>query len=169
LLKLAVTDELTGLYNRRALNERLDEAMRLANRHDWPLSLLLIDADRFKSFNDTFGHPEGDQVLRTLADCLRQLVRATDVCARMGGEEFAVILPNTPSEGAIIIADRFREALGKASWVKRPMTVSIGVTTRADAAKEYPFDLITRADPALYLAKAEGRDCTRHSDHLPLV
>jgi diguanylate cyclase (GGDEF)-like protein len=169
LLKLAITDELTGLYNRRALNERLDEAMRLANRHDWPLSLLLIDADHFKSFNDTYGHPEGDQVLKTLADCLRQLFRNTDIPARMGGEEFAVILPNTPAEGAMIIADRFREALRNASWKKRPVTVSIGVTTRTLAAKEYPFDLITRADRALYLAKADGRNCVRHSDQLPPV
>lgn len=169
LLKLANTDELTGLYNRRALNERLDESMRLANRHDWPLSLLLIDVDHFKSFNDTFGHPEGDQVLKSLADCARQLFRTTDVCARMGGEEFAVILPNTPPEGAIIIADRFRDALRAASWVKRPITVSVGVTTRTAAAKEYPFDLITRADRALYLAKADGRNCTRHSAQLPHV
>ena len=169
LLKLAITDELTGLYNRRALNERLDEAMRLANRHDWPLSLLLIDADHFKSFNDTYGHPEGDQVLKTLADCLRQIFRNTDIPARMGGEEFAVILPNTPAEGAMIIADRFREALRNAPWKKRPVTVSIGVTTRTVAAKEYPFDLITRADRALYLAKSDGRNRARHSDQLPPV
>jgi diguanylate cyclase (GGDEF)-like protein len=169
LLKLSITDELTGLYNRRALNERLDEAMRLSNRHDWPLSLLLIDADHFKSFNDSYGHPEGDQVLRTLAQTALQLFRNTDVCARMGGEEFAVILPNTPSEGAMRIANRFRETLSQASWNYRPVTVSIGVTTRTLAAKEYPFDLITRADRALYLAKADGRDCVRHSDQLPPV
>jgi diguanylate cyclase (GGDEF)-like protein len=168
LLKLSITDELTGLYNRRALNERLDEAMRLSNRHDWPLSLLLIDADHFKSFNDTFGHPEGDQVLRTLAQCATQLFRNTDICARMGGEEFAIILPNTPSEGAMRIANRFRDALRRASWLKRPVTVSIGVATRGPV-KEYPFDLITRADRALYLAKADGRDCVRHSDQLPPV
>jgi diguanylate cyclase (GGDEF)-like protein len=169
LLKLAITDELTGLFNRRAFNERLDEAIRLSNRHDWPLSLLLIDADNFKSFNDTFGHPEGDLVLKTLADCVRQLFRNTDVCARIGGEEFAIILPNTPAEGATTIADRFRETLRNAPWTNRPMTVSIGVATRAPAEKACAFDLITRADRALYLAKADGRNCTRHSTQLPPV
>jgi diguanylate cyclase (GGDEF)-like protein len=169
LLKLSITDELTGLYNRRAFNERLDEAMRLSNRHDFPLSLLLIDADHFKSFNDTFGHPEGDQVLRTLSACATKLFRVTDVCARIGGEEFAIILPNTPSEGALTIADRFRESLSQARWTKRPVTVSIGVATRIASQQEYPFDLITRADRALYLAKADGRNCTRHSDQLPPI
>lgn len=169
LLKLSITDELTGLFNRRALNERLEEAMRLSNRHGFPLSLLLIDVDHFKSFNDTFGHQVGDQVLKTLAECLKQLFRNTDIPARMGGEEFAVILPNTASEGAITIADRFRDVLRKARWPKRPVTVSIGVATRAGAEKEYAFDLITRADRALYLAKSDGRDCVRHSDQLPQV
>jgi diguanylate cyclase (GGDEF)-like protein len=166
LLKLSNTDELTGLFNRRAFNERLDEAMRLSNRHKWPLSLLLIDADHFKSFNDTFGHPEGDHVLKTVADCARQLFRDTDVCARIGGEEFAIVLPNTTSEGAITIAGRFRDTLRKAYWPKREVTVSIGVATRAGVEKADAFDLITRADRALYLAKGDGRDCTRHSDQL---
>jgi|HubBroStandDraft_5_1064220.scaffolds.fasta_scaffold22138_4 diguanylate cyclase (GGDEF)-like protein len=165
LLKLSITDELTGLYNRRAFNERLDEAVRLSNRHDWPLSLLLIDADHFKSFNDNFGHPEGDQVLRTLAECAKRLFRTTDFCARIGGEEFAIILPNTSSEGAVIIANRFRDVLRRAAWKRREVTASIGIATRGPE-REGVFDLISRADRALYLAKSDGRNCVRHSDQL---
>ncbi|HEY0704800.1 MAG TPA: diguanylate cyclase [Candidatus Acidoferrales bacterium] len=164
---LAVTDELTGLRNRRAFQERLEEDFGLARRHKWPLGLLLMDVDKFKQFNDTFGHLAGDEVLKRVARALRDNVRATDFVCRFGGEEFAVLLPNTGLDGCILLAENLRKAVEESAWDLRSVTISIGVAGLWSACGD-PTALIQHADTALYRAKAEGRNRSVASDAVPV-
>ena len=161
LERLATTDGLTGLLNHRAFQERLGQEFRRAGRYSTPLSLLILDVDKFKQFNDTFGHPAGDMVLKAVAEVLRVGARETDVVARYGGEEFVVILPLTDAAGAHIVAERIRAAVETAAWNRRPVTVSIGVCTAALHIGD-PAALIACADGALYQSKAEGRNRVTH-------
>ncbi|BDI30053.1 hypothetical protein CCAX7_21040 [Capsulimonas corticalis] len=157
LQALATTDGLTGIYNHRAFQERLTVEVQRAHRYNTELSLVLLDVDHFKSYNDTFGHPAGDRVLARVAGSLMGSVRVMDFVARYGGEEFAVILPETGGMGARLAAERFRAALTAQPWPKRPVTASYGVgrlQPGMDAA-----ELIASADRALYGAKKAGRDC----------
>lgn len=153
----AVTDGLTGLNNRRALNDQLAEEYNRAVRYGSPLSVILMDVDFFKLFNDTFGHPAGDEVLKTVASTLQITVRTTDFVARYGGEEFAVILPDTDHGGAMVLAERLRRAVAEAAWDKRPVTVSVGVSTLTTATAD-TATLIREADEALYQSKQAGRN-----------
>ncbi|NML44614.1 diguanylate cyclase [Ramlibacter sp. G-1-2-2] len=161
---LALTDPLTGAANRRAFDQGLQAEWRRCQRDGKPLVLLLFDIDFFKRLNDEHGHPAGDEALRRLAACLRGRARRPgDLAARFGGEEFAVILPATPGEGAVQIANHVREDF-VASFADRPeqaRTVSVGVAVApADAGSA--AQLLQRADDALYRAKAQGRDrCVR--------
>ena len=162
---LATTDGLTGLMNRRAFDQALDTELARSTRLKTPISLLLVDIDRFKAFNDHYGHPAGDQCLRVVSQCLRQtLKRPTDIVARYGGEEFVVILPETTEDGAFFIAEAFRTALRDLALPhdgseKRVVTASVGVASYAAGERLRPSaDLIARADEALYLAKSAGRD-----------
>jgi diguanylate cyclase (GGDEF)-like protein len=156
----SVTDMLTGLYNRRAFAQQLGQALANGARQDRSVSLLLIDIDYFKPYNDTFGHLAGDDALREVAEILRNTARATDIPARYGGEEFAVVLPDTDAEGAMVLADRFREAVEAAAWSRRAVTISVGVTTRTgDECRCSAETLVSDADAALYQAKARGRNC----------
>lgn len=164
--QLAITDGLTGVYNRRYFQRQLESEFRRAPRFGYPIALILLDCDYFKRFNDTHGHLLGDQVLRSLAQVLRETVRETDVVARYGGEEFAVILPETNAEQAVEVADRIRQNVARRPFWGRgqtpvAVTVSIGVASRL-AADTKPEDLIDLADSALYQAKETGRDriCT---------
>ncbi len=157
LAELASRDELTQLRNRRAFEERLDDEIRRSRRHGHPVSLILLDIDHFKSFNDTFGHPRGDEVLRAVGRCLRHSMRATDFPARYGGEEFAVILPNTDSAGAVQAAEHLRAAIVGTEWEDRPVTASFGVATLSTAV-DTPQALIDQADRALYSSKQRGRN-----------
>jgi diguanylate cyclase (GGDEF)-like protein len=155
---LAATDGLTELKNHRAFQERLEmEALR-TERYGAPLSLLLLDIDRFKEYNDTFGHPAGDQALKEVAGKLAAFIRDTDFAARYGGEEFAIILPETENIGALALAERVRVAVSEIVNVLRPLTVSIGVATWSANARDR-LSLITRADRALYAAKHAGGNC----------
>jgi len=153
----SATDVLTGLMNRRAFDQRLEEEFNRAVRYKSMLSLVLIDIDRFKSYNDDFGHLAGDEILRSLARVLMKNSRASDFVARIGGEEFAVILPNTGTESAGVMAERFRRAVEVAPLEERRMTVSIGVSTLVDAAVGR-ITLIAAADGALYESKRAGRN-----------
>ena len=163
---LARLDGLTGLMNRRAFDEALEAELRRSSRSGAPLSLLMIDVDRFKAFNDAYGHPAGDACLKTIAGVLSGGVgRPFDRCARYGGEEFAVILPETPPEGALRVAEVMREgvrALGipHAGSDFGVVTISIGAATlRPGGGPEATAkNLLHRADAALYDAKATGRD-----------
>ncbi|BDI28261.1 hypothetical protein CCAX7_003120 [Capsulimonas corticalis] len=155
---LATTDGLTGLKNHRAFQERLTDEMHLAARYDQPTSVVMLDVDHFKQFNDTYGHPEGDEVLRLASRILLENARADDFIARYGGEEFVLLLPQTDGRGAAAIAERIRGAFERAAWSKRQVTVSVGVST-VNAGNAGEGDLVTQADKALYKSKQAGRNC----------
>jgi diguanylate cyclase (GGDEF)-like protein len=156
----SVTDMLTGLYNRRAFAQQLGQALANGARQNRPVSLLLLDVDYFKPYNDTFGHLAGDDALREVAEILRNTARATDIPARYGGEEFAVVLPDTDEEGAMVLADRFRAAVEEARWSRRAVTISVGVATRVgEECRCSAETLVADADTALYEAKTRGRNC----------
>jgi len=156
----ARTDALTGLANRRALDDELFRRSAEAKRHDRAVTLVLIDLDFFKQLNDTWGHQVGDQVLRCLAGVLRQSVRDMDLPARYGGEEFAAVLPGTPVEQALVCAERIRAAIEQTQFVgdgrEVPVTASVGVAERA--AGEGVEAWVRRTDEALYAAKRVGRN-----------
>ncbi|MBB3900019.1 GGDEF domain-containing protein [Roseococcus suduntuyensis] len=160
--RAAATDALTGLPNRRAFEERLTEALARATTEQTPLCLLMFDIDHFKSVNDRHGHPAGDAVLRGVADTLREWARPHDRLARVGGEEFAAILPATCREAAAGLADSLRRAVANEGFLvgaegqRLSVTVSLGV---AQLQPEETGDgLLSRADAALYDAKRQGRD-----------
>ena len=154
----ALTDALTGCYNRRSFEMQLDKDLQMARRLHQPLSLLMLDLDRFKQLNDSVGHDAGDDALRRLADCFRQELRGVDSAARFGGDEFALILPQAYAEGALIVAERLRarieqiEILGFGN-----MTASIGIATFPPHASARA-ELVSAADAALYSAKRTGRN-----------
>lgn len=152
-----LTDPLTGVLNRRGFDLRLNEEFERARRYQAPLSLLLIDVDHFKEFNDTFGHVAGDETLRIVAQALNEGSRKHDIIARYGGEEFAVILPATGSDGAYVLAERLRRLVQQAAWPLRPVTISVGSASLTDEMMSV-CDLIERADQALYAAKRGGRN-----------
>ncbi len=156
LNELARTDPLTGLRNRRAFDDSLELELAVVERTQSPLSLLMLDVDHFKRINDNFGHEAGDKVLRSIAQVLNGCVRIIDVVARVGGEEFAVILPHTDEQGALEVAQRMRAAVAQATWLSQPTTISIGSASLRDA--ESACNLFARADAALYEAKKSGRN-----------
>jgi diguanylate cyclase (GGDEF)-like protein len=162
----ARTDVLTGLPNRRSFDEELNRRFDQWRRHDVPVSLLLIDIDRFKQVNDQHGHPAGDAVLRWTARLIREAFREMDVPARYGGEEFATILPGTPLNDAANVAERLRAAIAARVFqegdLTLPITVSIGVAT--STVGDDPAKLIERTDEALYTAKQSGRNRAYRSD-----
>jgi len=159
--RLSITDGLTGLYNHRHFQEQLEVEVKRAQRYDLNLSLIMIDLDHFKEYNDTYGHLEGDTLLRKIAQILKSSLRETDFVARYGGEEFAVILPETNKEGASITAERVRKAISERTFgeVGAKMTISLGAASYPDDAC-LRADLIKAADGALYRAKREGRNRT---------
>jgi diguanylate cyclase (GGDEF)-like protein/PAS domain S-box-containing protein len=154
---LAETDQLTGLKNRRAFQERLEEEAKFSKRHKLPLCFLIMDVDHFKEYNDTFGHLEGDRVLARVAEILQQRARETDFVSRFGGEEFAVLLRNTRPEGALVAAELFRKTIASETWELRAVTVSIGIAPLG-LGQGSTDEMIRAADEALYQAKREGRN-----------
>jgi len=156
LAQAAVTDGLTGLKNHRAFQEALHSAAQMAERLQQPLSLIMFDIDHFKQFNDTFGHPAGDELLRQVAQVLRESARAYDVAARYGGEEFALLLPNTTLEQAVQVAERLRQQIRAIENPHAPVSASFGVATYRRGTP--PATLVYEADAALYRAKRGGRD-----------
>jgi diguanylate cyclase (GGDEF)-like protein len=159
LEELATTDALTGMKNRRKFDAAIDSEWHRATRHKTPLALLMIDADHFKSYNDTFGHQAGDQMLVGIAICISDSVRrAGDCTARYGGEEFAVLLPGLTSIEALVVAETIR--LKVQQWSDGPTvtTVSIGIASLTPAVTMEWSMLVNAADKALYAAKANGRN-----------
>lgn len=162
LEQLATTDPLTRVRNRYMFEECLDEKIRAFVRHAHLLSLLLVDADHFKTINDTLGHQQGDRVLQAIADVLRHVARDVDMVARYGGEEFAIILPETDREGALRVAERIRSGIEQAQPGGCRVTVSVGVAgLRKGDNREM---LVRRADAALYRSKEQGRNRVTHAD-----
>lgn len=157
LEKLASTDGLTGLRNRRDFEKRLMEEVRESVRYGKPLSVVMLDVDKFKEYNDSFGHPAGDEVLRRVAHVLVREARDVDLVARYGGEEFAILLPDTRKEGAVVLCERFRTAIERNEFPNRAITASFGCA-EIGPGRETPFDLVEAADRALYDAKANGRN-----------
>ncbi|HSF71551.1 MAG TPA: diguanylate cyclase, partial [Methylotenera sp.] len=165
LQRLANSDGLTQLANRRRFDEYLEHEWRRLGREKKLLSLILCDVDFFKGYNDTYGHQAGDDCLRLVAQTIQSNVhRSADLVARYGGEEFAVILPNTDIQGAIDVAERIRlgiknlQVLNAGSQISDYITVSCGVASVIPKLENFPASLIEMADVALYAAKAKGRD-----------
>ena len=167
LSSLALTDGLTGLANRRAFDQELDREWKRTLREGSQISLLLLDIDYFKSFNDKYGHQVGDDCLRAIAIAVSKAVRATDIAARYGGEEIAVILPSTDAPGAVEVAEKVRAAIEGLKFTPgqpeggASVTASVGVATalaRFGGTMRMPESLLLAADTALYKAKREGRN-----------
>lgn len=157
----SLTDPLTGLWNRRLLSNRLQEELARALRHRTPLAFMLVDLDQLKQVNDRAGHQAGDEALRHVADAIRRSCRRSDVPARYGGDEFAVLAPSTASSDAVALAERIRVAVRETPFATDGLSVSIGVADLADLeapSYELPNELCQAADRALYLAKQRGRD-----------
>ena len=162
LVYLSRTDDLTGLLNRRALIERLEEEVHRSRRYIADLSLIISDIDYFKEINDTFGHDAGDKVLQIISSLMKDILRQTDIIGRYGGDEFLLILPETSLKGAKEIADRIHSAVQEyelhiGSNIPAKTTVSLGVA-QFNIEKEDVTGLIKRADNALYIAKGKGRN-----------
>lgn len=155
--KMALTDSLTGLYNRHYAYMRIKQEVKRANRENYPVSILFVDIDKFKSINDTFGHDIGDLALKHLASVIKEVTREYDIAIRWGGEEFVLLLPNTSEEGAYALGERLRAKIEISNFQYCKMTASLGISS-------YPDDnlniekVISFADTALYHAKQTGRN-----------
>lgn len=169
LERLAYTDGLTGLLNRRSFTELGTVEIRRAKRHQRPLALLMIDIDHFKKVNDTYGHHCGDDVIRALAGCCRSHLRKSDLIGRIGGEEFVAFLPETELRGAAGLAERLRKAIAESivetdgNKIRYTISVGVAVLSAADDGLE---TLLERSDVALYRAKNCGRNCVRTENDL---
>ena len=160
LARAAVTDPLSGLFNRRYFHERLEEELDRARRHNTTVALLMIDIDNFKGINDRFGHLAGDTVIRGVGDILKRSVRRFDLCTRFGGEEFAIVMPGSGAENSASVAERIRQRIetfrpAEAELTDLRVTASIGMAVSPGASAR---ELIARADQALYEAKRAGKN-----------
>ena len=166
LYNLATKDQLTGAFNRRALDEALGHEMLEAIRYQKPISVMMIDVDHFKQYNDTYGHQQGDEALRTVTSIIQKHTRNVDFAARYGGEEFIIVLPNTGVTAAVKVAERIRKDVEK-TVIKavnknlpegyEKVTISLGIAG-ADKWEKDGFEITHRADIALYEAKRLGRN-----------
>ena len=171
LRKLSITDGLTGLYNHRHVHELLRDEWERSARSGEPVAVAMLDLDRFKSINDTYGHPTGDVVLYETARIISETAREIDMVGRYGGEEFIAILPNTDEEAAAHFAERVREAVEAYLYRDESneihMTVSCGVASAPREGVDSPEALLKQADEALYVAKTSGRNRVIRSSEMP--
>ena len=168
-LEMLVTqDGLTGLKNVRYFHERLEEEFYTAQQQDQPLSLLILDVDHFKKYNDSFGHPAGDEALKAVAQAIQSSTRGSDVVARYGGEEFVVIMPETTQENALRLAERLRAKVEKIAGLQRVITVSVGVATYTQQTGTRA-EFVREADSALYAAKQSGRNRVVHCTEIASI
>ena len=163
LEQMVVSDPLTGLHNRRYLMDRLTQEMQRADRHNEPLAFAMIDLDGFKPINDQFGHVVGDKVLRAVGNAVARCVRVSDIAARYGGDEFAIILPQTPPEGAMRVVERVLRSISELQLndeqgAQVKVTASLGLAYYPADDVETPEDLVHSADGALYGAKRSGKN-----------
>ena len=160
---MSITDPLTGLRNRRYLEERLAEELSRSERHSFAMSFLMIDIDDFKRYNDRYGHQTADRALRIIAGSLKSVLRKADVASRYGGEEFCVLLPQTAQREAIGIAERIQRKIEEAFYCRGgsqapgPLTVSVGISSFSKTLRA-PEAIIRAADSALYQAKSQGKN-----------
>lgn len=159
-IRAAQVDSLTGLNNRSALDRYLERELELAHRHDHDLSLLIVDVDHFKNINDSLGHSAGDAVLRALATCMQDTMRASDMLFRYGGEEFALILSDTDLDGARQMGERLRAAVSSYPFVynNKEITVTVSIGVANLGPRDSANRLFNKADAALYQAKKAGRN-----------
>jgi diguanylate cyclase (GGDEF)-like protein/PAS domain S-box-containing protein len=168
LTKLATSDPLTGLKNRKFFFEELTNLVTLAQRKRWSISLLVADIDNFKAYNDQYGHPTGDKILIDVAHIIEKTTRESDLIARYGGEEFLIALPDTNQEGALVMGERIRDAIESSPWPHGDVTISIGAATLSSQAiqdeqiQELVQKILAEADKALYTSKASGRNQVTH-------
>jgi len=163
----ARTDPLTGIDNRRALREEFERELARAERTRRPLTMVVLDLDHFKRYNDALGHPAGDRALQRVAGILEDITRSVEVTARIGGEEFAIVAPDTDEVGGIALAERLRLGVQSAfAGSNPPLTLSCGVAVHRPGQPRYD-DLIEAADRALYTAKRAGRNRVENADDLP--
>jgi len=170
--EMATRDELTGLWNRRHLAEQLDREIQRARRYGHPFAVALVDIDDFKAYNDAHGHLGGDEVLRQIAELLLRSTRRADVVARIGGEEFVIVLPESDAPGAAALAEKVREAVAAAPFPGREsqpggrLTVTLGFACFPDDGQDATV-LLELADRALYLGKHDGGNCVRPAPRPP--
>ena len=161
LTTLALFDSLTGALNRPAFHQQADKEYSRSKRYSRPLSVIMLDIDHFKQVNDRYGHPAGDQVLQIFAEACQEVIRSTDLMGRVGGEEFALLLPDTPSKSALYLAERLRLRINKYPYLAGDMlievTASLGVAELQSSDADFKA-LLQRADEALYAAKHGGRN-----------
>jgi two-component system cell cycle response regulator len=171
-LSLALTDSLTGLYNRRYLADHLERSLQRARETGKPVSVVLIDIDHFKQVNDSYGHAVGDEVLRAVAQRVNGNLRNFDMVARLGGEEFVIVMPDTPGEIGYMVAERLRDRVARDPIAtgsgKLNVTISMGVSAYAGGG-ETPDELIKQADAAMYQAKRGGRNRVHAHESVPLT
>jgi len=165
-VRAAQKDPLTGINNRAAMDSALAREIEMARRHRMPLSLIIMDIDKFKSINDTYGHATGDEIIKSFAEVVNGIIRKTDMLFRYGGEEFVVIMSNTGRDGSMLLAERIRRGIERMEVLLpqrcTPVTVSLGVASLK--GKEDAKALFKRADQALYQAKTSGRNCISVAD-----
>lgn len=161
LMKEARTDALTGLWNRRAFEENMAIQLAISQRYGNPFSIILFDVDHFKQINDVYGHHTGDQVLRQFAKVMADGVRASDLVTRYGGEEFAILLPQTDATGAAAIAERIRQKVEGLDFCvgRHQLRIHISAGVASVTAEDTSESLVSRADRALYHSKSAGRNC----------
>jgi diguanylate cyclase (GGDEF)-like protein/PAS domain S-box-containing protein len=170
--RLSLTDELTSVNNRRALFKQLELQHSLALRENQPISFVLIDVDNFKSYNDTYGHIQGDRLLRIIAEIMTTSVRRTEIVGRYGGEEFGMILPAADASEARILAERLRKMIEEYDWPARKITISAGAATlypqqTAAGDPDAINNFVVMADRALYFSKSNGKNQVTHFNDLP--
>ena len=163
---LATTDGLTGLNNHRSFQEQLEHDFNDAKTKGKPLSLVLLDVDRFKQYNDSFGHMAGDTVLRDVAKVLKATAPDGFMVARYGGEEFVIVMPMVGADIAVQVTEMIRVAIAERKWPNREVTASFGIATY-DPRYEQPAQMIAEADQALYHSKDAGRNRVTHFDSMP--
>lgn len=160
--QLAMTDAVTGIFNRRRFQDVLKREWATARRYKHPLSCVLVDVDHFKKVNDSHGHAAGDETLRRVAELISGSIREVDVCARYGGDEFALLLPHTPLDKGTLVMERLRQKLvaTRSSWGEGSagISLSVGISSTEDASLRNADELLEAADRALYEAKRQGRD-----------
>ena len=163
--------------NRRAFNVQLNYQINIALRNNLAISLLMLNIDKFKELNDTFGHRVGDSILKKVAIIMKRIARKSDFVTRYGGEEFAIILPYTDKKGSIMVAERIRESIQNYKWKEQNVTVSIGGATITfkeneeyeEECNNFAKKILTDTDKALYYSKETGRNRVTHFDDIPLM